>query len=279
MELTQFGSIWPIRPITKWIPLRRVFCFLYFASIFFFKSRCGLGCSWSGGLKTGGRSIGRIEFPGPKSPEFLYVDVDKQTGPRLLGDDQTVFGFFNWSQQSQNNGHFINRSPLQTFTLACYCEGVKANVYYMSKWLQIADVNLSSSFKVLWCDVNEDRAIQSDARVVPCALLNKHWITSIDFHSLVHCELSRYTLCLWNLVQEIMPSRQVLLGCVLWLPSQNTIGMIWPWDDLLIQIDIKGKSQRKFEGVQLHHLHHCFFDLKINFPIYISIYMCIIYFV
>ena len=77
-------------------------------------------------------------------------------------------------QQSQNNDHFINRSPLQTFTLAYYCEGAKANVYYMSKWLQIADVNLSSSFKVLWCDVNEDRAIQSDARVVPCALLNKH---------------------------------------------------------------------------------------------------------
>lgn len=100
----------------------------------------------------------------------------------------------------------IYRSPLQTFTLTCYCEGAKANVYYMSKWLQIADVNLSSSFKVLWCDVNEDRAIQSDARLVPCALLNKHWITSIDFHSLVHYELSRYTLCLWNLVQEIMPS-------------------------------------------------------------------------
>lgn len=25
-------------------------------------------------------------------------------------------------QQSQNNDHVINRSPLQTFTLACYCE-------------------------------------------------------------------------------------------------------------------------------------------------------------
>lgn len=94
MELTQFESIWPIRPITKWIPLRRVFCFLDFASVFFFKSRCGLGCSWSGGLKQGGGVLEELNFQDQNHQSF-YMLMLMLNWSSLAGRWSDSFWFFN----------------------------------------------------------------------------------------------------------------------------------------------------------------------------------------
>ena len=147
-------------------------------------------------------------------------------------------------QQSQNNEHFIHRSSFQTFTLACYPNRARPNVYDMSMRIQTADVNLSSSFKVL-CNVNEDSAIQSDARVGPRVKKNEKSLNHIN-----RCPIFHYAVS-----YAVMPVKSYSgnhakfpLGCGLWLALIRVTPSTIPgrlWNDLTLGLC---RSKSKWRG-------------------------------